>query len=281
MSKNTASISALVSAIQGGLNSGQTYDLMRQITDDLSSVSDIVESFTSAINFDGTNIVVDPEFIASPGDLPQLVTTPGRVAFINWPNIFQLTQTIKNDLAELLLETITGSKDSRVKILADDSLMISENIDFDGSAYSSDGGTVGASIEMTTGEIRFNHWTGAALLRRLYINTVGALIVGIPGFIGGGALGEIVLENTKSIISSNAAGSANTHIINVDANDIIRVGASAVAAGTGHFAIPFRTAANLPAAGANQNGTIVIDQTNHRICWYDSNLRYFAAGTAF
>lgn len=282
MGNNTASISALVSAISGGLTKGQTYDLMRQIADDLSSITDTVTGVSTALRFTDTGIVIDPEFIASPGDLPQLVSSPGRVAFTNWENIFIKNQTIKKDEAELILETEQGSNAGRLVMLGDSSVMLSENVDWDGSTLSG----VGFFIQLTSNELFLNSWSGAVTNQYLKIDATGRVLIGTPGFTTGATVNEVVLQNNKSIRSSNAAAGANIQMIGVDANDIIRVGANNTATGVGHFAIPDRTTANLPASGAaTQDGTIVIEKgTPPNFIIYTGGLRYRVApalATAF
>lgn len=271
MGKNAASINALISAIQGGLSTGQSYDLMRQIADDLKDTSDKVEKLI-AQDF------IDPALIASPGDIPAKVTSPGNVAFTNWPNVFTRTpQSITIDLAALELRTTIGTKAGRMKMIADDDLMLSENIDWSGTVYSSDAAAVGMMLELKAGEAIFNHWTGAAIVERLKIDAAGVVSIGNP-FKTGVGQDELIFKNNKSIWSANAAGNAIIQIVKLDANDVIRVATSNAATGVGHFAIPDRATANLPAAAANQDGTIVIEKgAPPNLIIYTGGLRYRVA----
>lgn len=95
-----------------------------------------------------------------------------------------------------------------------------------------------------------------------------------------GAAGFYV-ANSSPFKSLNAGGTGYFHLLSLDVNNVLRLGEDAVATGQGHVGIPAKTDVNLPPAGAANDGIIVIDKTNNRLCFYHSGARYYVTGTAF
>lgn len=283
-SRNAASIGTLVNAISGGLTSGQTYDLMRQITNDLDEVYTQVNTgplpTNSAINL----LHINPAHIDSPGDSPQLVTSPGNVAFINWANLFIKNQRIQEvTFPEWEVRWTGGTKIGRFGLMADGEALFSSNLYFDGTNWQCDNGNNGVGIHMDgVGNLYIVQMQAGTAVNAMQVEAAkGNLIMDPASYKTPILSNEIIYKNNRSIRGVNAANNGFFQMLGIDANDVIKIAANFAASGKGHLSIPNDTAANLPAAAANQDGTIVIDKTNNRFCFYHSGLRYYVLGTAF
>lgn len=243
-SNNQPTIASLVNGISGGLSPGQSYDLLKRISEDL----DIVFSHVD----DGLD--VSAEHI----DLTETPESqfPATVAFTDKINTFSVDQNI------------TGILRIKNQILS--STSASGFFCDDRTAAGNFGG-----MYKSGGILRL--WDGVTQ-DRISIRYTGG--IGMDGCVSLPISG-ISFNNSVGIYGLNAAGTALLQIVQVDANNLVLLGAAADSTGNGHVSIPRDTAANLPAAGATRNGIIVMDKTNNYFCYYVNGARYFLLGTAF
>jgi len=276
---NSATISALVNAITGGLTTGQSYDLMRRVSEDLDSVFTTVNSGPlKAVNASAL-LHINPVNIDSPGDVPPNVTSQGQVAFLNVANNFILNQRISRNYATF--ETNYNNNEiGRMQSHVANGTFFGNNMNFTGGAWASDTGNPGSAISCFAGGIFFLGFPGAIALRGS-IDANGIWNIGAPASLVNAVINDIVLEKQKDIRASNNAATRAVSLIRLDANDLVGLGSDALNTGKGHVAIPWVTAANLPAAAAAVDGVIVQDKTNNRLCFYQNGARYYVAGTAF
>lgn len=102
---------------------------------------------------------------------------------------------------------------------------------------------------------------------------------------GTGGNNNIVLQNANAVASMNAAGSAAIPVVVFDATDQIQVGPSSGTAvrvrldgqTTNRVHIPVVATASLPAAGATENGSILIEDNGAG----DRNVIIYAGGQRF
>jgi hypothetical protein len=284
-SRNEQSISTLVNAIQGGLTVGQSYDLLRQISDDLKTAFNRIEEFKNPYNAESDDSTfIDPTHIASPGDLPQLVLSQGQVAFLNTPNVFTRNQIILNDdIPSLTIywNASTTPKKGRMQMIQDGQMVFSCNMYWDGSAWTTDTGDGSGIYFDGAGNIYFKEQIAGTHYNVAQFTT-GRVLTFDPGGFSTGALdGEILYKNNRSIRGINAASNALFQMIGITNTDQIVIGANAASTGKGHVKHPDATTANLPAAAAANDGIIAIDKTTNKICWWENGSRFAVAGVAF
>lgn len=251
------------------------YEALSKINTDLDKVYETL--FGGPLPaVDGSALLhINPVNIDSPGDIPTLVKNQGQIAFLNLPNTFLFDQNIT------AAEGTWDSTNAHVGNAIGGDAYIGANLKWKGGAWGSDLGGVAMLLYMIGGTAQFYHWNGAALVLRYNIDINGVHRYGVPLSVVNAVAGDLVLENQKDVRASNTLTTAAVSLIRLDANDLVVLGNDAVNSGRGHVAIPWVAAANLPAAGAAKDGIIVIDKTNHRLCFYETGARYYVAGTAF
>lgn len=106
--------------------------------------------------------------------------------------------------------------------------------------------------------------------------------IGAAGFFSDAAGDELVLKANKSIRSVNAAGSASIPLLRLDGNDNLVLDGSGghrtrLGSATSRLHLPIVATASLPAAGAVEDGSILIEETEST----DRNLIIYAGGQRF
>src|SRR4051812_23378389 len=246
-SRNSPTIKTLVNGIGGGLSPGQTYDLMKRITDDLDTIYNTL--FTGPLPaVSGQNLILT--------DTPE-TNFPDKVAFTDKANVFTVDQTVH-------------------------AVIYGDNIRSTGAVaglITEDRGTPGnyGGMYKTGGVTRI--WCGPFGDTILYNDSGGVgfcvPVSSIP------ATPSIVIGNGTSIYGRDTAGTGILSMITVDSSNLVYLGINAAASGQGHVGIPTVLVADIPVAGASRNGVIVIDKTNNRLCYFSSGNRYYLTGTAF
>ena len=268
-SPNKLIIRTLVGTLQRKIDPEKLYDALDRMAKDLSSVYDVV--FDGPLEaVDGFNLTRLNAAVLE-GELP-----PGMgVAYLDELNEFSRGQSIVwNDVEEPFLEFGFGDQTQvppvdpnsyfRILSVADDEFSITQNIFWDDNAgnWERDDGALGAlSLEFIDGDINFLWYDSVLPAFRNTFNISGKVIS--------------AMDDADAVLLS---------IIELDAFDVIRVGEDAATDNTpvGHFAIPAKASAQLPATGdINASGIIIIDKTNNRLCFYHGTVRYYVAGTLF
>lgn len=283
---NAATISTLVNAISGGLTAGQTYDLVRKISEDLDDVFSTVNSGPLKA-VDGSALLhINPKNIDSPGDSPQLITDPGPVAFTNWANIFLQDQVIKraDGVSLLVVDGNAGTQRGFIGQSNGANAYHSHNMYLFGGVWQVDGAPPASMLFQTAGKNVFYSHNGAVLSPPLFTITpnIGSYFGPVPSVTLMG-LYDVALLNESYIRGSNVAGNNNLGMIRVNANDVVELGPDANSgARIGHIVIPQKTTANMPPAAAASDGIIAIDKTTNKLCYWVGGVRYaLAIGVAF
>lgn len=263
-SKNLQNIDSLINAIGNGLTPGQTTDLLRMVSEDLDKV------------FSQVNTGPLPEI----DGLVPLGSLPHGIAFLDEENQFTQNQELTGKTEPTLnIRWLNGTVKTRLMQPLDGDSLYSTNLYYNGS-WNSDSGD-GSGLYLSTSEITFLQFISGAISIPLAIDSAKTIKIGVIASTTGCGAGDVVIKNSNHLRSVNNAGNNTYSMMRLDSNDLIGLGSDATSAGPGHVAIPQVTSANLPAAGAAKDGIIVIDKTNHRLCFYESGNRYFCAGTAF
>jgi hypothetical protein len=243
---NAATIGTLVNAITGGLTSGQTYDLMRKISEDLDDVFSTVNTGPLKAVDASALLHINPVNIDSPGDIPPLVSSPGKVAFVNWANVFTPVQSFQSHItlaSGVAIWTPDTSAATNLRFYVDTNDVI---------------------LRMGPGAFKIQNNTGVQLWTSYPSGAFATGNIGVdPGVLG------FCLFNTLSLYGRNAANNANLKIALIDSNDVIRLADDANSGSRiGHMGIPAKTTANLPPAGASSDGIIAIDKTLNKLCYW-------------
>lgn len=278
MPRNTSVIKNLIQTLQREVKPDKLYDALDRINEDLTQVFDAVFTGPLPVN-SGENL----DLTKVPKD-----KFPPNVAYVDEDNEFEEPQTIEAVLAAVILKnkpdstSAAGDKWGRVKMPADDQIILSANLDWDGTDYDIDDGAFASGFVIDEGgDIALVQYDGADAFYPLRVADDRIIRLGNPTFFTDAAEDEIVIMTEKSIRSTNSAEDRTISMIQLDAADLVYLGIDADPDGTGHVGIPTVVDTDLPAAAAGQNGTIVIDKTNNRFCFYHSGLRYRINGTAF
>jgi hypothetical protein len=257
---NAATIQTLVNAISGGLTSGQTYDLVRKIAEDLDSVFSTVNSGPLKAVDASALLHINPVNIDSPGDNPQLVLSQGKVAFINWANIFSKSQTFTTDVlfsAGIGIWTPDATVPANLRFY----------VDANGVILRMGAGAI--NIQDNAGNLKAATFASGAIVSRNQVTDPGA-----SGFYA---------DNNRGLSGVNAAASAFLKMITIDTNDVVRLGLDANSGSrVGHVGVPQKTTANMPPAAAASDGIIAIDKTLNTLCYWVNGTRLaIPAGAAF
>lgn len=255
-SRNKPIIDSLTQTVQQ--KDPKLYSLLQKIEADLDEAYTAL--FTGPLpavsGFELTSIDADViEGIVARANLPE------EIAYEDEENTFTEDILLHKVLDPYLrFKFDTGNQFFHLGAAANADYIIGQNAKKVVGAWAVDDAAVnGCAIEFLGGDIYFLHYTPALGTPRFQFKWTG-----------------------KDLSFRNAAFTAFRSIINVDANNIIQLGKDFQTSGEGHIAIPDTTSANLPASGvAALNGLIVIDTTNHRLCFYEGGLRYYVNGTAF
>ena len=270
-SNNKPSINSLISAISGGLQSGQLQDLAQKISDDLDKVFSVV--FTGPLPVNSAENLTD---IAREA-------LPPNIAWTDVANIFTLDQQIFKSLPEFEVKFNPGTTIGRFGSAADDLFFISGNLKWDGANWVTDTGNPASMIQFNAGTITFMSRDGTGILQGMKVNTKGAIEFGFPGFVTGAVKGEIILQNSRNVYGANAASTKILPLMMFDANDLLSLGSNPVGAttGEGNVSIPRAVTADMPVAGGTRNGILLINKTTAELCYYVNGLRYKIIGVAF
>lgn len=195
---------------------------------------------------------------------------PPNIAFQDRENTFTEDNFVEGEELSLSLAFYNGTDDIetrfRVGIMDEDQFYISSNYNWDTAAWVRDIDTkMSIALSFSEGEIRIVNW---------------GLTTAEPA---DGEEFESFILNGKVISFRNLDQDDDLWFIGVDDNDVTRVGEDCDITGlpNGHFAIPAKASTELPTAGVDADGIIIIDKTNHRICFYEGGNRYRVNGTAF
>lgn len=279
-SLNKALLASLISTFQRKIEPAKLYDALNRISDDLNKTFETL--------FDGPLPAVDGSALILNG-VPE-DHLPDSIAFLDTNNIFSEDQNITKELPEFSLSyldtaTLTaGSILGRFKLAGDGDLIVSANLDFDGTDYDLDDGALGAGIRIKDGEIHFLQYDGAILVEQILIDDNGIIQIGEPNFASDADPSDFVFANDLSIRGCNFAGDETHHMIGVDVNDLVSIGDNPAGSttGEGNISIPTAVSADLPTSGATRNGIIIIDKDTKRLCYYIAGNRYkIAIGTLF
>jgi hypothetical protein len=279
-SPNKVVITALVETLQRKVEPAKLYDALRKMNEDLNKTYDTL--------FFGPLPAVDGAALTATtadnliGTIPRDVF-PGYVAFNDVDNNFQLGQTIVSDDINCYLELGFGDLTSDPKVnptsyfrlgaSADEDFFITQNYSWDGSNFVRDNTSIsGSIIQFSDGDINFQ-WLAPAeppdypaehLVKTWDIH---GRDIGHTSFDGTTRLGAIGLNIPDDLVYLGGSAGSMT--------DLYR----------GHVVIPQVDNVNLPAIDAlaphRLDGLIVIDKTNHVLCYYANALRYKLNGVAF
>jgi hypothetical protein len=117
----------------------------------------------------------------------------------------------------------------------------------------------------------------------LLITDAGVISTRGAATTSGAQPGDIVLPNGKNLRASDSSGVTAIPLIGAaGAGAALVLGGQTNSLDTGNLPrVAYWNAASLPAGAVGFNGTIAVDGTNNRFCWYSGNSRFYIAGTAF
>lgn len=277
-SPNKLSIDTLLQTVQR--KDPKLYDALLKMAADLNK--------TYSALFDGPLPAVDGEFL----DLTLMPESslPATVAFTDVSNIFIEDQQVQKtfpsydtrwfDDTQQLPGTIVG----RFTHTDDGSILVSGNLSFDGTDWNTDDGNDGAGLEFIGATIDFIQNILGINYYPFKVDVDQIIRLGNPTFWTDSDPDELVIMNDKEIRATDSTETKTLPIAVLSANDLVVLGSTPVGStsGEGNISIPRCVNADLPVAGGTRNGIIIIDTTNHRICYYVNGNRYFmTTGTSF
>jgi hypothetical protein len=272
---NKSIIDSLTETIKQKVDPAKLYDILQKVNQNISKIYDTL--------FIGPLPSVSGENL----DLTALPRTelPVGIAFVDVANIFTENQAVirTNQPTWRLLTTSSVTAGRMINVTSGQTLF-SHGMYYDGTNWVADNGATGAGLLVNSaGTIQLLQMVAGVLNVPIVIAADKVIRIGTIGTATGAAADEIVIPNLKALKASNVAATGTLPIAIIDGFDLVQIGSKSAGNTNpnGAPAIPTVAAADLPAAGANNNGMILIDKTNHRICWWDSGNRYYAAGTAF
>lgn len=273
---NRQIINSLIETLKFKVEPPKIYDCLIKLTKDFNKAYDAL--------FDGPLPPVSGKDL----DLTEIPSSnlPSNIAYINKANVFSEIQTLEGVLKAFVVgDSATSAVRGRFSQSPGNNSYVSNNLYYNGAAWVSDNGAVGSMLFQSGGYSIFYALIGGVLTQIFAANPNAGGIVHTGALPNANNLNafDIVVPNTKKLASVNAAGTTNLSMILMDGFDLVQLGSKSAGNTNvnGSPAIPTVANADLPPTSANNNGVILIDKTNHRICWWDSGNRYYAAGTAF
>lgn len=273
-SVNKATINSLVETVKNKVEPAKLYDALHKIHVDLNKTYEALFDGPLPVN-NGKNLNLT--------ELPR-TSLPAGIAFIDVANVFSQNQTIDKTRPELdLKDSVTNAVVCRLQKHAGNNGGFLLNMYYDGAAWQVDTAADGAGVLLGLGAVSSIQRIGGVNYSSWLITTDKIFRLGEPPTVVNAAADEFVMKNNKALRACNAAGNGTLPFAKIDTNDIVQLGSKSVGNTNpnGMPAIPTVVTADISAAGAANNGAIVIEKTLNRLVFYNNGLRYYVAGTAF
>lgn len=268
-SPNKAVKSGLIETLQRKVEPPKLYDALRKMDDDINKCYEaLFDGPLPAV--DGFNLTrlnaLSLEGIVEEDNLPPNLAFQDRENFYSDPNYFlnqSLFATGDVDTSDDGVRSTDTTRFLRLGGMNDGEFFLSADLGFDSVFSLDDGAVSGFAATFIDGNVQFKKW--------------------LDDGSGPDAM-DTWFFNGRELGIRNFAQDDDLSLCLIDENDVLLLGEKASTFSDlwrGHIAIPNKIDTDLPAAGTEPNGIIVIDKTNGKLCYYTNGSRYAITGTAF
>lgn len=222
-----------------------------------------------------------PKNFAKTLDLTQIPreNIPPVVALTDKKNIFSVEQIFQSTIKFPHIDpaTLVESEPFTIEITGPNATLIGQDIEYDAGGWLGDG----VGLFFHDNMLEFVKRVGGVKQGVLQINADGIVTLGPIPSTAGAQVFDIVVGNERAYRFGKATDDGTFIFAQIDSNDVIRLGDSALPTGKGHVAVPDELSADLPPASATMDGIVCIDKTNLRLVFYTGGARYRVSGVAF